>query len=217
MKIKFIRNYVTSRDEGKTNTILFKKDATIEIPLNKINLLVGDNGAGKTTIINFFANIERRKRMKDRYYIIENKENKKQIIYFETEGFRVVNGMIDSRANLRKQELNNYSHGESWNKIIDKIESIIEKNGNNVFVFLDEPETALSLDSTIKFCAMINRLKKKYPDFGAAIATHSLILAEIIGERIIEIPSGKIIPPSVYLNSQKQKIEEAKKIRGSNG
>ena len=208
MKIKFIRDFFVSKD-GENNEVLFQKDLELTIDMNDINLLVGENGAGKTTIIEFLSKGKFRNSKNEKYFILEDIEEKKSVS-LTAEAFRKVVDMVDNRSDLRKKQLNNYSHGQAWNIVFDHLENLIISNNGDLFIFIDEPETALSTNSILNFCERIRRLKSKYPKLGMLVATHSLIILELIGDNIIQVPSLSMIDKYEYINDINKKIEYIK-------
>ncbi|PMR71779.1 ABC transporter ATP-binding protein [Billgrantia endophytica] len=195
MKIKFIRDYFT-----------FKQGQEIEISQGKINIIVGDNGAGKTTFKNIFKK-QTRLLSEGKYFAFENMMNQ-NTIENTAEGFRVSkSALVDSKREIYLTHLNQKSHGQAW-----KIElfRLRKKCSDNTFILLDEPETALSVEAQIELCKAITDMKRKYKNFGCLIATHSMLITELIGERVIEIPSGENISTREYLDKKSRLIEEAR-------
>lgn len=208
MKIKFIRDFLASKN-GINNEILFPCDLELFIDMNKISLLVGENGAGKTTIIEFLSKGKFRNTKNEKYFTLKDIEDKKAVS-LTAEAFRNVVSMVDNRGELRKKQLNNYSHGQAWNIVFDHLENLIISNNGNLFIFIDEPETALSTNSILNLCERIKKLKIKYPKLGMLIATHSLIIIELLGDELIQVPSLKKIDNNEYLKEINKKIDNIK-------
>jgi predicted ATPase len=195
MKITFLKEYMT-----------FKEGQEIEISQGKLNIVVGDNGAGKTTFINIFDK-ENRIYKQNKYYAIDNMKDQ-DTIKNTAEGFRkTTSALIDNKREIYLNQLNQQSHGQAWNVELFRLR---KKCSDNTFILLDEPETALSVESQIELCKAIIDMKRKYKNFGCLIATHSLLITELIGERVIEIPSGNNIPAQEYLDRKNAVIEESR-------
>lgn len=161
---------------------LFKRGLNIEFK-NDINLIVGDNGTGKTQLF---------KIIKDK---LNNKVHRFPIdcsIDFDEETeilvFDLVNGLIKDivKPNLMgdSKQFNedsllilNYtdkSHGENVKAILD-----FAKEFKNKTIFLDEPESGLSIKSQIKLIGDIKELSKHNQLF---IITHSKFLIDAFEE-----------------------------------
>jgi predicted ATPase len=184
----------------------FKKGQQIDISQGQINIVVGDNGAGKTTFLEMFSKRNRRKKL-GVYYNLNNLR-KQDVVNLKAESFRASSSaLVDNRRELYLSELNQLSHGQAWNIELFRFR---EKCSNNTFAILDEPETALSIQSQIDLCKAISDMKRKYKNFGCLIATHSLIITELIGERVIHIPSGENIPAEEYMLKNNRIMDEAR-------
>lgn len=196
MQIIFIRDYFT-----------FTEGQSLTISQNEFNIIVGNNGAGKTTLLNSLTS-KRRREILGRYISIENMR-KQNVIILSAESFRATkNPFVDSRREVYLSQLNQKSHGEAWKVELERLKSRCD---DDTFIIMDEPETALSIESQIELCEWFISLKNKYRNIGCAISTHSLILMELIGERVIEVPSCKQWDAKDYVELKYQRISEAKK------
>lgn len=196
MQITFIRDYFT-----------FAEGQYITISQNEFNIFVGNNGAGKTTLLNSLTS-KRRKEILGRYISIENMR-KQNVIILSAESFRATKSpFVDSRKEVYLNQLNQKSHGEAWKVELDRLKL---RCNDDTFIIMDEPETALSIESQIELCEWFISLKNKYQNIGCAISTHSLILMELIGERVIEVPSCQQWSAKDYVELKYQRISEAKK------
>lgn len=195
MRIRFIRDYFT-----------FTKGQSVSIDQDKFNVLVGSNGAGKTTLLNSLTT-KRRKEIIGRYISIENMR-RQNVIILSAESFRATkNPFVDSRREVYLSQLNQKSHGEAWKVELEKLK---RRCNNDTFIIMDEPETALSVESQIELCEWFIDLKNKYRNIGCAISTHSLILTELIGEIVIEVPSCINWDSEEYVANKYNRIKEAK-------
>jgi predicted ATPase len=195
MKIRFLRDYFT-----------FISGQEIKLFQNKFNIIVGNNGAGKTTLLNTLSS-KRRREIIGRYIEIEDMK-KQNVLILSSESFRASkNPFVDSRREVYLTQLNQKSHGEAWKVELERLKT---RCNNDTFIIMDEPETALSVESQIELCEWFIALKNQHENIGCAISTHSLILMELIGERVLEVPSGKEWLASDYVANKYARIKEAK-------
>lgn len=195
MKIRFLRDYFT-----------FISGQEIKLFQNKFNIIVGNNGAGKTTLLNTLSS-KRRREIIGRYIEIEDMK-KQNVLILSSESFRASkNPFVDSRREVYLTQLNQKSHGEAWKIELERLKT---RCNNDTFIIMDEPETALSVESQIELCEWFIALKNQHENIGCAISTHSLILMELIGERVLEVPSGKEWLASDYVANKYARIKEAK-------
>lgn len=188
-RIIFLRKYLT-----------FQKGSVLEFKQNDFNIIVGDNGAGKSTLIDLLKIKRMRWLIKNEYIAKEGIKNQ-PIVINNSEAFRSVKSQyVDSRKEVYLNKLNQKSHGEAWKQEIEKMK---EKVKPNSFIIMDEPETALSVESQIELCEWFIRHKKENPDFGCLIATHSLIIQELLADVVIEIPSCDHIQADEYVGKKK--------------
>jgi predicted ATPase len=193
VKITFVRDYFS-----------YKKGQVLNFNQNEFNIIVGPNGAGKSTFIKMLESASL-KQLHGRYIEIEGLHRQKTFRNIP-EGFRVRRSQfVDSRKEAHLVKLNQKSHGEAWKVELNILKSYCD---NDTFIMIDEPETALSIESQIELCEWFIDLKKVYKNFGCLIATHSLVIPRILSDRLIEIPSGRILDPEVYVAGKMKDMEE---------
>ncbi|GAA2232741.1 hypothetical protein GCM10009851_17270 [Herbiconiux moechotypicola] len=86
---------------------------------------------------------------------------------------------LEALPNSPDRDLHEMSHGESFLALLDR------KIDSPGFFCLDEPEAALSFDSTLRFLAQLMELRRA----GAQVvcATHSPILAAMPDATVLEV------------------------------
>jgi energy-coupling factor transporter ATP-binding protein EcfA2 len=143
-KITFIKNWRT-----------FKKDECYILDHN-INVLVGDQGSGKSSLLKLIneSSIERHYLYEQKVEIILIDELVSSVVYyFDSEHMNSrVKSKIKSGADMAAIMS---SHGQVQNSILTKI-----KNIQNSIILIDEPETSLSIKSTINLIKLLDNLSK---------------------------------------------------------
>jgi energy-coupling factor transporter ATP-binding protein EcfA2 len=165
--------------------ILYKKDSEF-ILKDGINLLVGDNGCGKSTLI--------------RLLIKANLENLKGLIVYNVD-MEKTNPNIskpdpDNGTTHSPQQISNMfmwsveSHGETREGVLAGVLS-------NEFdmLILDEPEQGLSLRNQLKY---LNKLKETGKPI--IISTHSKTFIENVDE-VFDVETMKWVNSNEYLNN----------------
>ena len=167
--------------------LCYKAGTKIRFNQNDFNIVVGDNGSGKSTLIDMINHKNLKHLIANGYVSIDNV--KSQIgMKGIAEGFRSKkNQLIDIKKEERIQKLNQKSHGEAWKIVLEELKNGVTPDG---FIILDEPETALSIEAQIDLCEWFINYKIKNPEFGCLIATHSMIIQELLAETIILVPTG---------------------------
>lgn len=130
-----------------------------------INLIVGENGSGKSSLMGAMV--------KD-FPEIKVERNSDKYVYFDTEkdnpriqSYQPFNATGEEVAYSLSVNFN--SHGEVMFPILDHM-----KTFKNRMLFLDEPESGISIRNQIKMCDSIRKAIKNGCQF--FIATHSYIL-----------------------------------------
>jgi len=193
----------------------------IILKFEKITLLTGANGSGKTTFCRILSGLEKKY---NGYILLENKELAKfknidiasKIVYLKQEPlanlvaataeedlliwqnkFRKI-GNIKYQKNrsiaLKQFELHNISQKPVWelsNGQIKRIGLAALLLNNNKYWILDEPTSALD-ENLISKLIRILALRKKEGN-GALIITHRLKEFEYITDSILKIENRKII------------------------
>lgn len=198
-KIIFLRKYLT-----------FEKGTVLEFKQNDFNIIVGENGAGKSTLIDLLK-IRRMDWLIKNGYIQKEGIKNQPIVINNSEAFRAVKSQyVDSRKEVYLNKLNQKSHGEAWKHEIERMKKRVKPNS---FVIMDEPETALSVESQIELCEWFIRYKKENPYFGCLIATHSLIIQELLADVVINIPSCQHISADEYIKEKREHIDKLKGLQ----
>lgn len=182
------------------NKIVFK---------NQITFLVGENGSGKSTILEAMANVYGfgkeggSKNISFETSIKDPVSKLSDVIklvwtqkilegyFFRAESFFNLANYLDNLddasifGSYGGKSLHEQSHGESF---LALFQNRFSKGG---FFLLDEPEAALSAQRQLSFLVLVNEiLKNQNTQF--IIASHSPILLAYPGAQILSFDSGKI-------------------------
>lgn len=196
--ITFLRRYFTYQAGQQIN---FKQ--------NDFNIVVGNNGAGKSTLIKLLQYQRMKQLIHNGYIKVEGLRDQK-VLTNVAEGFRVPKSQfVDSRREVYINKLNQKSHGEAWKTQLEAMKQRVKPNS---FVIMDEPETALSVEAQVDLCEWLIREKQKNPELGCLIATHSLIIQELIAKVVIDVPSCQNVPAEEYVGKKKAYIERVKNL-----
>ena len=173
----------------------------------KVTFLVGENGSGKSTIIeavaqamgmnveggskNFYFSTRTHESPLGEYLkIVRGFEREKDSFFLRAESFYNVATEIEnlrlSVAEYGDKSPHQQSHGESFLALLTH-----RFFGKGVYV-LDEPEAALSATGAIALLATVVRAARAGAQF--VIATHSPILLACPGARIFELDAAGIAP-----------------------
>lgn len=159
----FIENIIFQTDYR-----IFKKDTYFEF--SDYNIFVGNNGCGKSTLLHILHEF-------NNYDVLcEYDEEKCQHVetrYFDTKKMnpRTQDGRISasrSSEELHHAVLSHFcSHGESLLPILRSIQDF-----KNMIVFIDEPETGISLKHQLELKEIFHRMSEQNQIF---IATHTVV------------------------------------------
>lgn len=170
----------------------------------KVTFLVGDNGAGKSSLLeaiaigfgfnpeggtwNFnFATNETHSKLYESLIISKSIHKPRDGFFLRAESFYNVATEIDNigvSTYYGGKSLHKQSHGESFISLIEN-----KFRGNGLYI-LDEPEAALSPQNQIKLISLIYKISEKNSQF--IIATHSPILLAYPQSYIYEINDESI-------------------------
>lgn len=183
--------------------------------LNKINFqsqvtfLVGENGSGKSTILEAIANVYGFGKEGGSKNISFETSEKASVLklsevvklswrekilggyFFRAESFFNLASYLDNLEDKSVflsyggESLHEQSHGESF---LALFQNRFSKGG---FFLLDEPEAALSPQRQLSFLVILNEILKN-KDTQFIIATHSPILLAYPGAQILSFDGGKI-------------------------
>ena len=207
---------------------LFDEGFTFDFKKN-INVIVGENGSGKSTLIKLIKNyagqapdkmsflfknyeteeeyfkefIEERKKEKKKFKITGD-ISYRNAIFFDAESDNPIVGipkMLNPDQKSFPSMVNalfcaqEESHGESMIPITD----YILDNAKNFTIFMDEPETALSLKNQIRLSQKIKESAEK-GDNQIILSTHSLMIIKQF-EEVFDMEARKWVNTSDYLKS----------------
>lgn len=186
--------------------LCYKAGTQIRFNQNDFNIIVGNNGSGKSTLINMLNHKTLKHLVKNGFISVENLKSQSGMKGI-AEGFRSKRQqVIDAKREMKIRELNQKSHGEAWKVILEDIKNGVTPNS---LILLDEPETALSIEAQIDLCEWLINYKIENPEFGCLIATHSMIIQELLAEKVILVPSAEEIPVEEYLKTKNDILKES--------
>lgn len=135
----------------KDDYLVFKKGEEYTFKPNDVNLIVGDQGTGKSTILNIF------KDGKEKYDTVATVDGEACDFYYLD--FEKNNPRMASRFEHAFQIASRFeSHGEVNIQIFKKI--VDEKFDNPVLVMVDEVDMALSIRSCYNLVKMLKKLRR---------------------------------------------------------
>lgn len=181
---------------------IFSKGQVFEFN-SGVNLIVGENGSGKTTLISLIKNYvgDSFEKFFDFHGTYKNEEDYIKDYQNDYNGVLDIDGKINYKNTLffngeednpavaipkmLNPDAKNFmglsiemfatqeeSHGES---ILPVLEYILDNAKGGYTIFLDEPETALSLGNQIKLARMMKKSANEYKN-QLIISTHSLVI-----------------------------------------
>lgn len=201
-KITF--NLKNIKKNSYLTNLCFKKITSIDINKNII-FLVGENGIGKTTLMeslayefnlnkyggskNFIQNKEEKPQLFEYILITKNIKKPKDAFFFRSDSFFNLDLEIKkynspSEYYSGEKDFKEQSHGESF------ISFFKNRIGENGLYFFDEPETALSYENQLLFLFMLKEFEKKNNQI--FIITHSPILLSYPNSEILALSSNEI-------------------------
>jgi len=226
---------VTKKKGGKAKVIL--EDISIDVPSNRVTLLIGKSGSGKTTILRCLANLERLY-TGEIYYkgskinkIVQKKRS--QIIGFVSQSYSLfphMNVMDNCASPLRLTlRLDKKKAYEEVNKSLALLD--MEKYAhsyphelsggqqqrvaiarclglNPSFILLDEPTSALDPENVNNLICIINDLLNK--NKGLIISSQDMSFVSKVKDRIFFLEHGKI---SESVDIKTNKFNSSVKIR----
>ncbi len=172
----------------------------LEIPAG-ITVLVGENGSGKSTIIEALAAIYPRKGFENPFAMVtgvgESEEDSplrfhlkpklkhmasRAGFFLRAESMHAFLAAVDRQEKAfgyGEKKMQAQSHGESF---LDVLRARFEDVG---VYFLDEPEAALSFQSSLALLALLHTMRSEGSQ--VIVSTHSPILASMPGATILEL------------------------------
>jgi predicted ATPase len=161
--------------------LLFQKDAVFNFKPG-VNIIVGENGSGKSSLISLIKNyIEHQ----SKYIEVDGDVTTENTIFFDGEKDNPVVA-IPGMANPNDSDTyvpllqhlmfaQEESHGES---MLPALDYILTQAKGGYTIFMDEPETALSLKNQI---SLANKFKMSAGEYGnqLIISTHSLAIIQL--------------------------------------
>lgn len=196
------------------------------IPLKDVNIIVGENGSGKSTLISlirgymgkpleediislygktddeYLRDILFNQTKHDIELISEHNITYKNCVFFDGENDNPAI-TIPKALNPDKKDfgymvasmwdVGEESHGESMLPILD----YILDNGKGILIFLDEPETALSLKNQIRLGNKIKESVKRGNQL--IISTHSMAIMAMFNE-LYDMESRKWVNSKDYID-----------------
>ena len=156
---------------------LFKKGFQIKFE-SGVNIIVGENGSGKSTLLSLI-----RSTLNDRCYLkLTGDTTVETAIFFDGEEDNPVTAIpkminpdnpktfisLSAQLFFAQEE----SHGESMLPVLDYI---LDNAKGGYSIFMDEPETALSLANQLR---LVNKIKRSAREYGNQLflSTHSLAI-----------------------------------------
>ena len=182
---------------------LFPKGLEIEFK-SGVNIIAGENGSGKTTLISLIKSFVRYQDDHKGYIRVDGKATDANTIFFngeEDNPLSAIPKMLNPESkdflSLSHQFFNvqEESHGES---MLPTLDYILDEFKGGFIIFMDEPETALSLKNQVRLAQKLKRSAKEYGN-QLIVSTHSLaIIQKFI--TIFDMESRKWVNSEKYIN-----------------
>lgn len=214
-----IKNLIVVKKKKKENIIILD-NISIDIPLNRITLLIGKSGSGKTTILRCLANLE--KGYTGKIYFNEeliiniNRKKRSQVFGFVSQSFslfphmnvinnctnplRVVLGLSKKKSlqiasdcleQLHMQHYA-YSYPHELSGGQQQRVAIARALGlNPSFILLDEPTSALDPENSNNLIKILKELLKTNKGF--IISSQDMSFVSKIKDRIFFLEDGQIV------------------------
>ncbi len=164
----------------------------------EINLLVGDQGSGKSTLMDLIFSFIKNPNRNSSSIKVDIEAGITNYFYFDLErdNPRHQQGNPDSSNDmLYKLTVKSQSHGEVLLPLLREI-----KKMSNTYIFLDEPESSLSLRSQYEFIQILkDALTRNNQIF---IATHNIVFMEAFKDNLISLEELKEVTLDDFKRSQ---------------
>jgi len=177
--VKTIKPTQYSREKKPYDVFfLFKKGFQIKFE-SKINVIVGENGCGKSTLLSL---IKSTLNDDSEYIKLTGDTTSETAIFFDGEKDNPVtvipkminpdNGKTFVSLAAQLWFANEESHGES---MLPALDYILDNAKGGYSIFMDEPETALSLANQLR---LVDKIKRSAGEYGNQLflSTHSLAI-----------------------------------------
>lgn len=180
---------------------LYRKGQSF-IPRKGLNVLVGENGCGKSTLINLFIE------QNGTVFSVEEERNP-NIIFIDFEKSNPIHTKDGNPFNhkeflgnaLVKLTSQEESHGESRKGLLEEIFEI-NKSVYEILI-LDEPEQGMSLKNQYRY---ISRFKELGKEKDIILVTHSKVMIENV-DKVFDVESMEWIDSKEYLDNLSVDIE----------
>lgn len=178
-----------------------KKDTVIEA--KTVNLLVGNQGTGKSTLLNLIYNKDSKLKLELSSYTIENDAD---LFFFDSEkqNPRILNPNEFTNADGTDKGIGFKNaittHFKSHGEILKRYTVDALRKASNCIVFLDEPESGLSIRNQYNLIKSLDTaLSNNCQIF---ISTHCIPLIESI-EQVYSMEHNKWMSSKDFIDSQK--------------